>query len=777
MPEDHTEQVWEQDHVSSVNSSNPSVSKTERIQNLVDALAINTQAVSRSKPSRTMKAVLPERDLPGHDLGLYRSWLAEAHRHFHKTSSQKVPLTYASEWVLDNYYIIRQALHQIEEDLPTGYYRQLPKLTDGPLKGFPRIYAIARALLSYQQLLLDPIGLQTILVKFQERVPLTTGELWALPIFLRYGLIEFLAHALVSAIQPPTPPNLPAAVPQLPGISDPISAEGNATGKAENSYDIANIILSLRTISEQNWSDFFESTSCLEKTLWKDPAGIYPQMDFKTRDMYRKEIEALSFATGRDECELADIALSLARSAISDHSTILQEGAINDSMAVFKATPPRSDGSSFLRSSGHVGEVLFGKSRAALEHQIGYQPDTKTSLKRWVSRHASAFYLTSILLLAILILMSLSLAAPLPEVLKIITLPFTSSAWNAAQSTAGVLAQWIVVFLLAAALLIPVLTISTSLVNWLITLMIQPRILPKLDFKGEIPSQYQTLVAIPAMLTNRAEIDSLARQLELHYLRNPEPGLLFALLTDFHDADSESLPEDEDLVQYGIAAIEALNTKYGCSFPGNVTESVPGAGLVEGSRQDGKKLFYFLHRKRLWNPSEGKWIGWERKRGKLHELNLLLRGRTNLSFTTLIDDVCAMEVLQRVRFVITLDADTILPPGAARRLAGTLAHPLNRAAFDEVTGQVVSGYTVLQPRMEIHPRSANFSWFTRFFAGDAGLDLYTLAVSDAFQDLFGEGIYVGKGIYDVDAFERSVNKRIPENTVLSHDLLEGLMGR
>ena len=180
----------------------------------------------------------------------------------------------------------------------------------------------------------------------------------------------------------------------------------------------------------------------------------------------------------------------------------------------------------------------------------------------------------------------------------------------------------------------------------------------------------------------------------------------------------------------------------------------------------------------MWNPSEKKWIGWERKRGKLHELNQLLRGEKGLSFTNLSDEVQSeYGPLQHVRFVITLDTDTILPRGAARRLIGTLAHPLNRAVFDSKTNQVISGYTVLQPRMEIHPKSANRSLFTRLFAGDAGLDLYTLAVSDAYQDLFGEGIYVGKGIYDVDAFEHSVANRIPENAILSHDLLEGLMGR
>jgi cyclic beta-1,2-glucan synthetase len=578
------------------------------------------------------------------------------------------------------------------------------------------------------------------------------GELWALPIFLRYGLIEFLAHALVTAIQPAKAPNLPAAVPLLPGSDDPGSATETGTGEAENSYSIANIIISLRTISEQNWGEFFESVSRLEQTLREDPAGIYPQMDLKTRDMYRKEIEALSFATARDECELAEITIGLARSTVSNNP-------------------------GFSHSGGHIGEFLLGKNRDELEQKIGYKPDARTSLKRWVFQHAGAFYLSSILLLSVLIYIFIALGASLDESLKAIPQSYGALTWDASIFSTGFLVKGIAVFLIASALLVPVLTVSTSLINWLITLMVRPRILPKLDFTDQIPEKFKTLVVIPAMIANRGEIDSLIYQLELHYLRNPEPGLLFALLTDFNDADSESLPEDESLVQYALSAIEALNTKYRSKLPGMNTESVPDVGLDKGAQQDSADLFYFLHRRRLWNPSEEKWIGWERKRGKLHELNQFLRGVSDLSFITLTDNIRAKNVLQRVRFVITLDADTVMPLGAARRLAGTLAHPHNRAEFDETTGQVVSGYTVLQPRMEIHPRSANFSGFTRFFAGDAGLDLYTLAVSDAFQDLFGEGIYVGKGIYDVDAFERSVNERIPDNTVLSHDLLEGLMGR
>ena len=749
LEERNNNQVLDQDFVSSANSP---ASQTEKIHELVKVLTNNFQEVSRGKPGRVLKTTLPERDLPGRNLDLYESWLAGAHRTFRDASHQQMSLTYASEWVLDNYYIIRQALKQIKEDLPSGFYRQLPRLTNGPLKDFPRIYAIARAVLSYQHYLLDPIELQSILIQFQKYARLTMGELWALPIFLRYGLIESLAHTLITVIHPPKPPKLPVVIPFLPETGDFLSARETGGDVADNDR-IANIILSLRAISEQNWSDFFESVSCMEQILRGDPAGIYPQMDFKTRDLYRKEIETLSFATGLDENEVAEITLNLARPTGSDDPTLTHHAV-------------------------HVGEYLIGKGRAALEQRIGYKPDAKTVLKRWVFLHATAFYLFSTLLLTLLILTSFAFVAQLPALHWVSLSSLGILSQNGVLTTVMIAAQWIGVVLITLALLIPALTVATSLVNWLITLMTPPRILPKLKFKDEIPDPFQTLVVIPSMITNREEIDSLVQQLEQHYLRNPEPGLLFALLTDFRDADSESLPEDKGLVQYAIELIERLNTKYVCPSSGNDYNRVLGDGQAVGARRDDARLFYFLHRKRLWNPSEGRWIGWERKRGKLHELNLLLRGGANLSFTTLDDDLgVGRETLQRVRFVITLDTDTILPRGAACRLIGTLAHPLNRAVFNETTGQVVSGYTVLQPRMEIHPRSANHSWFTRFFAGDAGLDLYTLAVSDAYQDLFGEGSYVGKGIYDVDAFERSVDMRIPENTVLSHDLLEGLMGR
>jgi cyclic beta-1,2-glucan synthetase len=753
MPEDHEIINREQDNPVSANSHS---SKTEQTQELVNFLVSNYQEIYRF-PKESGKRVV----IGGGELKVYEEWLEKAHAYFREDSNRDLTLTLASEWVLDNYYIIRQALLQIGEDLPAGFYKQLPKLAGGPLKDLPRIYAIGRMVLFFQNYMLNVIDLQAILIQVQEHVPLTMGELWALPIFLRYSLIEKLANTLEWIIHPQPSPNLPVFPPQLVETGNPFIANHTAKGDTLASGIVANIILSLRTISEQNWNDFFEAVSSLERTLREDPAGIYPLMDFKTRDLYRKEIEALSFASGQEENELAKIMLDLARESSKGEAK---------SAEIFSG---RNEVERSLNPPiPHVGEYLLGKSRTELEERIGYHPDVKISLRRWGMKHASAIYLGSILLLSLLILGLISLEIHLQEIFQ-----------------SGSPLQWISVIVLAIALLVPILIVSASVVNWLITLRIEPRILPKLNFVDGIPAPFRTLVVIPALITSHREIDNLIRQLEMNFLRNPDPGLLFALLTDFGDAGSETLPEDEEMIRYTSAAIEKLNTQYSQSIPDcdTTTESSVAQLLEAGnlardettqqSSVKGAQLFYLLHRKRLWNQSERMWMGWERKRGKLHELNKLLRGKKDTSFSTVTSEMSDIAKLQCVHFVITLDADTILPRGAAKRLAGTLAHPLNHAKFDGKSGRVVSGYTILQPRMEIHPRSTNYSWFTRIFAGDIGLDLYTRAVSDAYQDLFGEGSFVGKGIYDVDAFERSVDRHIPENTVLSHDLLEGILGR
>lgn len=690
------------------NQANDSPSRAEQTQALVDMLAGKYQAASRS----VGHPVSPS-------LKSYADWLDTAHEFFREATEQELTLTYASEWMLDNYYVVRQAIRQIMKDLPPGFYDQLPKLESGRWQGFPRIYGIAHDILIHQHMLVNFADMQAILNALQNRLPLTMGELWAFPIFLRYGLIEALAYALEAVIKPKSSPNLPATDLIFNKRSDNGSGAAQDSLVLDASSVVGNAILSLRAISEQDWNAFFESVDLVDRILSQDPAEVYSRMDFKTRDLYRKEIERIALATGREEHALAEIALEMAR-----------QGAAIDGRD-----------STHAERRAHVGTYLLGEGRPLFEQQVGYQPRWKDSINPWVRAHPALVYVGSILLVS----------AALIVIFLLLLLPGIHAFSPPRQALVLVISTILV--------LIPALTIAVSLVNWLINLLVPPRILPKLDFTDAVSQPYQTLVVIPALITSPQEVDSLVGQIQMHFLRNPEPGLSFALLTDFGDAENEHTPDDAALEQRARAAIEALNRQY--------------------KRPDGSNPFYFFHRRRLYNPGQGKWMGWERKRGKLHEMNRLIQEYdgeipTGLTFTTLAGE---LDQLKDIRYVITLDADTVLPRGAARRLVGTLAHPLNRAVFDDKTGQVELGYTVLQPRIEINPTSANHSWFTRIFAGDTGLDLYTLAVSDTYHDLFGEGIYVGKGIYDIRAFERSVAGRIPENSVLSHDLLEGLMGR
>ncbi len=698
-------------------------------------------------------------------------WIAEAYRFFKDEGNQDITLAFAAEWVLDNYYIIRQNIYQIKEDLSPGFFDELPKLIEGKMSGYPRIYAIARNILAYQNLLLDSIALENLLIEIQKKIQLTMGEIWALPIFLRFSLTEFLAEALVLMIDPKQAPDLAKPLALLPGLEDPLVDKFSNHGGVINSNGIANIILSFRAISELNWKDFFETVSCLEQILRHDPAGVYANMDFRTRDLYRGKIEKLAHASGYHECDLAKFLIRAANGTVPEEGNLDMGHELNSSnlapMEDDQNAPPQDQ-------AIHIGEFLLGKYQTWFEEKIGYHPNAREAAGKWVLKHATPIYLSSVLGLSFIIFILLVWIAAIPQILQSGYQALINESWIVAKDIATSPLMIIIILLVGIVMIIPVLTITTSLINWLITLIFPPRTLPKMNYRMHLPQDERAMVVIPGLISTNRDLDSLVSQLEMHYLRNQEPGFQFGLLTDFGDAGEETRPEDEDLLEYGLKKIAALNQKYKSKPLYSLDTGKVGIDL----KARASDRFFFFHRRRLWNPSEGKWMGWERKRGKLHELNLLLRGSQNHTFVTINDRFRKNpNLFTHIKYIITLDADTILPIGAAKRLVGAMAHPLNKPVFSEQNGRVVSGYTILQPRMEIHPKSSNQSWFTRIFSGDAGLDLYSLAVSDAYQDLFGEGIYVGKGIYDLDAFERSVDAHIPENTILSHDLLEGNMGR
>src|SRR5664279_624394 len=309
------------------------------------------------------------------------------------------------------------------------------------------------------------------------------------------------------------------------------------------------------------------------------------------------------------------------------------------------------------------------------------------------------------------------------------------------------LAFFTLMFLLCASQL------AVAVMNWLSTLLVKPRLLPRLDYSAGIAPECQTMVVVPTLLTSSSAVARLVETLEIHYLANRDKHLYFALLTDFQDAPEETRPVDKSLLWRARAGVEMLNAKY---------------------HSDRPSIFFLFHRPRRWNPVEGLWMGYERKRGKLTEFNALLRGGANECFSQIVGNTL---ILPAIKFVITLDTDTQLPRDAARQLAGTLGHPLNRPQFDPVKGVVTEGYGILQPRVGVSLPSASRSWFAKLFAGDVGIDPYTRAVSDVYQDVFQEGSFIGKGIYDVDAFQQAVAGRFPENSVLSHDLIESCHAR
>jgi len=475
----------------------------------------------------------------------------------------------------------------------------------------------------------------------------------------------------------------------------------------EGSYGVGVCIRSLREISQAQWKEVLEPFILFDRILREDPAGAYPRMDFESRDLYRTELAKLAEHSDLTEIEVAATAVTLAKEA--------QAGQHSD---------PR-----LQARLGHVGYYLVAEGIPALEERVGFQPSMGRRIVSFLRRHPSEFYLpgTEILTLAIM-----------SAIVLLLTNTYTSPE---------------LIFFSMLMLLLPCSQGAIQLVNYLVMSLLEPQILPKLDFSEGVPDTCATLVAIPSMLFTREQVMRLVDDLEVRFLGNHDPNIYFALLTDLPDSHVPA-SENDPLIDYCRQLIGELNDKY--------------AGQAEGT-------FLMFHRHRVYNPRERVWMGWERKRGKLMDLNKLLRNEHD-SFPVKVGD---LSVLSRVRFVITLDADTELPRGSADRMIGAMAHPLNQAIIDPDPEKniVVAGYGILQPRVGVSVQSASRSRLASLYSGETGFDIYTRAISDVYQDLYGEGIFAGKGIYEVITVQQVLERRFPRNALLSHDLIEGAYAR
>ena len=668
-----------------------------------------------------------------------------------------ISLVPASKWLIDNYYVIDREVRVIRESFNLKYCKRIPVIKEGLLKGYPRIYSIARELLKITDFHCDEQDIVRYLNEYQTVKPLTVAELWAFPNVLKLNLIENICviardvadsvaikqkvekiiEEIISKNTLPmedfigkltqklskeelSNPNYIAHILyQLKelDIDDQPFREWVSKRHGRGDGDISDIIriesqhqaamqvrissafISLIEISAMDWESVFEKVSVIESILSGDPSGIYSQMNFATRDLYHHEVELLSSEIDAEEVEVARKALELAR--------------LN-----------HDEGKKDI--SAHVGYYLMGRGKKELKRGLAYSPGPVGRIRDTLKEHRGILYFPSVFLLAGLIVCLITMYT-LAKVAR-------PGIWT-----------WIFFFFCVGVISF---TLSIEINNYLFTRFVRTRKLPSMDFEKGIPDSFRTVVVMPVIIGSEKQVDKYVDSLEKYYHVNKDPNIYFALLGDFKDARQRELPEDNAILEYAKEKINRLNKKYG----------------------EGESRFMFLCRYRQWNDKQKCWMGWERKRGKLEEFNKLILNQGHTSYNTFVGD---RDILRTFKFVITIDADTELTKDSAARLIGIMAHPLNRPVLNEKGNRVVEGYTLLQPRIGVRMHAAMSSMFSKIFSGQVGINPYINAVSDVYQDNFREGIFAGKGIYDVHCFHRILGGKLPENAVLSHDLLEG----
>jgi cyclic beta-1,2-glucan synthetase len=726
----------------------------ERLEQHAASLAAAQHVISGTGPQRHL---LPRVEENGRVLRDANRAVAEALR-------EERWITPAAEWLVDNFFVVDEQLREIRDDLPVGFYRELPSLAGGPLAGYPRVYGIAWAFVAHTDSRFDPDTLRRFVRAYQKVQPLTIGELWAVTISLRVVLVENLrrladaivrgrtarqeadaladeflglggraAPTLASVMARDDNPRLvtafavelvqrlrdqdPAVTPALIWLNQRLAAQGTTADEialvehqrqAAMTVTVRNIITSMRLMSALDWTAFFEDVSLVDEEL--RARSEFAAMDFASRDGYRHAIEALARGSRRTELDVTRHAL--------DHARRVQ-------------ARPVTQGKDAIAREADPGYYLVGGGRRDFERALGFRPPPILRLRRALIDAATPVYLGTLAVLTA----------------AIVAVPLHIAAAHVAL--AGLI-------VLGALALVPASDLAVALLNRFITAIVAPNLLPRLEWATGIPPEFRTLVVVPTLLTGPGDADDQVEQLEVHYLANADGDVRFALVSDWLDSPTEQARGDDATLTAVRAGIARLN-------------------VAHGPAPDGGARFFVFHRRRFWNASERTWMGWERKRGKLHELNALLRGATTTTF--LPENGTPPVAPAGVRYVVTLDADTRLPIGAIQRLVGTMAHPLNRPRVEKNAQRVVEGYAVLQPRVTAPLPGRSGSVFQRLSSGASGIDPYAAAVSDVYQDLFGEGSYTGKGIYDVDAFEEALAGRVPENTLLSHDLFEGVFAR
>ncbi|HUP81664.1 MAG TPA: glucoamylase family protein, partial [Pirellula sp.] len=664
----------------------------------------------------------------------------------------------AAEWLLDNFYLLEEQIHSTRRLLPRSYSRELPRLTNGLAADYPRVYGIAIELIAHTDGRVDSQALDGFISAYQSVAPLQLGELWALPLMIRLALIENLRRVAgrIAIARRDQDLAVDWAQQMITTVEEcPSDLILVLSDMARSNPSLSGAFLAdlTRNLHGQN-PNFALVHSWLEHRLGDSGLSTEQLVLDEGHAQAAEQISVGNCITSLRFLRVNDWPQFVADQSLVEQTLNRDPAGVYERMDfqtrnryrhAVEAIAKRSKATEFdvafraiqlseIESANtndprtrHVGYYLVDQGRPALERIVQMRLTTSVVIEKIRRTFPLFIYLSCVILFAGLAIKWL----------------FSFGDWSSSS------------YLLLGMASIPILMCGVhfglGMVNWLTTMLMRPNALPRMDFRAGIPPEHSTLVVVPTMLSSIDSIDLLLESLEIRYLANRDACLQFALLTDFQDASQETMPNDSELVEHARRGIERLNQTY--------------------ALEDFDK-FFLLHRSRKWNASEGTWMGFERKRGKLADLNSTVLGATD-RFSHVSGNV---NELRKVRYVITLDTDTQLPRDAARKLVEAMAHPLNRPLIDAASGNVTAGYTILQPRVAISMASSRRSWFVRLLGSDPSIDPYTKVVSDVYQDLFGEGSFIGKGIYDVEAFEKCCGN-LPENTILSHDLLEGCFGR
>ena len=654
----------------------------------------------------------------------------------------------AGEWILDNFYIIEEAVQQIEKELTLKKYTNFVGIQSGKYAGFARIYLLASEIVAYTDNRITGENLEIYLQSYQTKKNLNMDEIWNIGIFLQIAIIQNIADICIkiynSQIQKYKVKNIIERLVekkdknelkfnQVSGIKlknnefkgmkypfieymsyslkkygrkaygylnileEEVEKTGITVQEAiqKEHFDIAickisiaNCITSIKRIQRINFLEIFEKINGVEEILNQDPAGVYEKMEYKTKELYRNSIKELAQKTNISEIYISKKIIELCQRP------------------------------NLKEKEKHIGYYLIDDGRKELTQKLGIKE------RKLNSKIKAQIY-----------------------ILSIIIFTFSISLFLASAVSENNLIKYILTIIF---LIIPVSELVIQTIQYILGKNVKPKSLPKMDLLKGIDSENSTFVVIPTIIKSKEKVKELFKKLEVFFLANQSPNLYFALLGDCSESDQKEEKFDKEVIEESLKQVQKLNKKYisNNNFP----------------------IFHFIYREREFNNSEEKYLGWERKRGMLTQFNeYILKHEKNKFIVNTINQ----DTLPKIKYVITLDADTELTLNTAFDLIGTMSHILNKPELDENKNIVVKGHALIQPRIGINLDNSNKNLFTKIFAGSGGIDSYTNAISDLYQDNFEEGIFTGKGIYDVEIFSKVLKDEIPENTVLSHDLLEG----